>query len=107
MMIRLLPTLAILLAVGAPAALAQDSARGAKLGNDAAERSAVREEYRQKSEHKRRIAEHRKLARRVKESEAHVDTTKKREEAREDPKPAPEEAGADAAESPSDKNEAK
>jgi hypothetical protein len=63
-MIRIL-ILAILFALTCPAALAQDN-RNTKLSNDAAERTAVREEHRQNMASKQRFAEEK---RRIKERE--------------------------------------
>ena len=79
-MYRLLPSLAALLVLCSPVAIAQDSNRNAKLSSEAAERTAARVEYRQKMAHKRRIAEHRKQAERVKHRETPEGSKKKHEQ---------------------------
>ena len=111
MMFRSLPVVAILLTLAAPAALAQDNNRNAKLGNEAAERTAVRDEYRQKMESKRRSTHHARQTRRAEEREAPVESSEESEnkhrEPRQDLTSESEESAADAPDRASDKNDAK
>jgi len=73
-MIRML-ILVILFAVTCPAALAQDN-RNTKLSNEAAERTAVREEHRQNTASERRFKAEK---RRIKEREGSKQSRKKAE----------------------------